>query len=202
MCGWITRDNADVVTAWATAAGVVVALVAALAALRQLRMISKDSHDRTRPYVQLDILPGLQGPGSWDLILENRGASTARNVLLAAGDLEPADSEDHIVKPLISYLSKPRTLVPGARRRLMWAYRLEGRGIRAGVLEERRVHVSYSDQRGNRYRDEFLLEDVTTVAAGVYPAPTEGRKSGSKDTLEDINLAVRAVGAHVGELRR
>lgn len=209
MCSWITTENAAVFSAWATAAGVLVGLVAALAALHQLRMISRDSHDRTRPYIQLDVVPGLQGPGSWDLIIENRGASAAHDVRIEAGTLEAADDEDHIVGPLAVYLATPRTLVPGARRRLMWAYHLPERKIRAGVLEERTVEVSYRDEQGMRrrrrrdpYKERFLLEDVTDTAAGIYPAPTEGRASTSGDPLKDINLAVRSLGTHVGELRR
>lgn len=209
MCSWIANENADVVTAWATAAGVLVGLIAALAAIRQLRMISRDSRDRTRPYVQLDVVPGLQGPGSWDLIIENRGASAAHDVRIDAGTLEPVDDEDHIVGALSVYLATPRTLVPGARRRLMWAFNLPDRGIRAGVLEGRTVQVLYRDEQGMRRRrpsrpfeDNFLLEDVTSTAAGIYPAPTEGRTTNSNDPLKNINLAVRSLSAHVGELRR
>lgn len=209
MCAWITSENAEVVSAWATAAGVLVGLIAALAALRQLRMISRDSRDRTRPYVQLDVVPGLQGPGSWDLVIENRGASTAHDVRIDAGTLEPVTDEDHIAHALAVYLATSRTLVPGARRRLMWAFNLPDRGVRAGVLEGRTARVSYRDEQGMRrwrpskpFENKFFLEDVTGTAAGIYPAPTEGRTTGSGEHLKNIDLAVRNLGAHVGELRR
>ena len=51
-------------------AGGMIAFFAAVFALSELRMIRRDSRKRTRPYVQLDVVPGLHGPGSWDLIIE------------------------------------------------------------------------------------------------------------------------------------
>lgn len=147
MRDWITLENADIVMAWATVAGVVVAFFAALFALSQLRMIRKDSRERTRPYVQLDVVPGLHGPGSWDLIIENRGASTALEVVIDAGDFAPLDAEDHIAPILGNYLLTPKTLIPGARRRVMWGFEPRDRDEKAGVLEPREATVSYFDER-------------------------------------------------------
>lgn len=140
MYDWITNDNAAVATAWATFAGVAVALLAAVFALGQLRTIGKDSRDRTLAYVQLDVVPGLQGSGSWDLIIENRGASTALSVVVDGGDYSPQDEKDHIVTHLGPCLLELKTLVPGARRRVMWGYATTEPQIRAGVLEPRDPH--------------------------------------------------------------
>lgn len=208
MRDWITNDNAGVVNAWATFAGVAVALLAATFALVQLRLIRKDSHERTRPYVQLDVVPGLQGPGSWDLIIENRGASTALNVVVDGGEYTPQDESDHIVPDLGKYLLAPKTLVPGARRRVMWGYSTNDARIRAGVLEPRDVSVTYLDERRSRswlgrkrpYRDTFRVGDA--LAGMVFPAPTEGPKPNNTDMLAHIDRAVRTLNTHVGELRR
>lgn len=208
MRDWITNDNAGVATAWATFAGVVVALLAATFALVQLRMIRKDSHDRTRPYVQLDVVPGLQGPGSWDLMIENRGASTALDVVVDGGAYLPQDAQDHIVPDLQKYLLAPKTLVPGARRRVMWGYSLDNPHIRAGVLEPRDVVVTYLDERkatswrGKKrpYRNTFKVGDA--YAPAVFPAPMEGQKPGNQDMLAHIDQALRTLNTHVGELRR
>lgn len=208
MCDWITKDNADVVVAWATIATAVLALVAAYAALRQLRMIRLDSNERTRPYVQLDVVPGLQGPGSWDLIIENRGASAALEVKIDAGEFIPLNNADHIAPVLGEYLRKPKTLVPGARRRIMWGFSLTDPSIKAGVLEPRQAKVTYLDvqkaagKRGRKhpYADTFLL---TGAADGqVIPAPTEGPVPTDTDMLKHIDRALRTMNSHIGELRR
>lgn len=208
MHHWITNDNADVVVAWATIAGVTVALLAALAAVRQLSMIRRDSHDRTRPYVQLDVVPGLQGPGSWDLIIENRGASTALEVVADAGNFEPQDAKDHIAPVIGRYLMMPKTLVPGARRRAMWGYERTDVGVRAGVLEPREITVTYLDERKARrwwrrrrpYEETFTVGDAFGPA--VFPAPFEGPTPSEKDVLKHIDRAIRTLNTHVGELRR
>lgn len=176
MRGWITNDNAAVATAWATFAGVAVAVLAATFALVQLRLIRKDSRERTRPYVQLDVVPGLQGPGSWDLVIENRGASTALNVVVDGGEYTPQVENDHIVPDLGKYLLAPKTLVPGARRRVMWGYSTNDPHIRAGVLDPRDVMVTYLDERHARSwlrrRDPHraLLNERDRVSQRPLPA--------------------------------
>lgn len=208
MRDWITLENADIVMAWATVAGVVVAFFAALFALSQLRMIRKDSRERTRPYVQLDVVPGLHGPGSWDLIIENRGASTALEVVIDAGDFAPLDAEDHIAPILGNYLLTPKTLIPGARRRVMWGFEPRDRDEKAGVLEPREATVSYFDERtASRrwlrrapYRETFTLGDAFGPAA--FPAPIEGSKPNNEDMLAHIDRALRTMNGHIGELRR
>lgn len=204
---WVTVANAEVVTAWASIGAAAIAGVAALVGLGQLRMIRRDSRERTRPYVQVDVVPGLQGPGFWDLIVENKGASGAYDVTVEVGALPPADAADHIVEPLEAFLSSPRVLVPGARRRVMWAMQVNGE--RAGVLEAKLVKVRYYDLGNARKQfrkraitEEFLLEDCTALAAGAYPAPIVGSTSSRSDDLKDLNLAVRTLNTHVGELRR
>lgn len=131
--GWITPGNAEVVTAWATVCGALVALGAAVAAIAQLGQVVRDSRDRTRPYVHLDVVPGLHGIGSWDLTIENHGLSTALDVVIDGGDFEQVDEDDYITPHLGEYLLRPKTLVPGARRRIMWSYSTLEPPVRAGI---------------------------------------------------------------------
>lgn len=208
MCNWITIENADVVVAWATVFGLVVAVAGAASAVWQLVQIRRDSRERTRPYVQLDVVPGIQGVGSWDLIIENTGASVALEVTIDAGELVPQSEGDHIVPNITEYLRAPKTLVPRARRRVMWAYDREDLKVCAGVLEPRIVKVAYLDDKKARsrwgrkhpYRGEFGVGDPLRGAA--FPAPTEGAKPNSKDALQHIDRALRAMNTHIGELRR
>ncbi|HRY11886.1 MAG TPA: hypothetical protein P5544_18130 [Candidatus Nanopelagicales bacterium] len=208
MSNWISNQNAEVVVAWATIAGAVVAAIAAAFALAQLSMIRRDSRERTRPYVQLDVVPGLHGPGSWDLIIENRGASSALNVVIDGGEYEAQDADDHIVPNLGAYLLAPKTLVPGARRRVMWGYDTADPPLKAGVLEPRSMSVTYLDERKARslwgrnrpFRDVFRVGEA--LGAAVSPAPSEGSKPTTKDQLAHIDRALRMLNTHVGELRR
>lgn len=206
MFHWINDHNANVWTAWATVATAAIAALAALVALRQLGQIRRDSRDKARPYVQVDVVAGLHGPGSWDLIIENTGASAAVEVTIDAGELTPADAKDHISADLAAYLNAPHTLVPGARRRVMWAY--DTNNTRAGVLRACTARIRYFDERTAKhwwtrlrpYRATYLLEDP--IGGNPYPAPTEGPVPNNSDMLQHINRALRTLNIHVGELRR
>lgn len=80
---------------WISAAvsifGVIVAIVAAFLVYRQIKQTSDqmqntaleqalDSELRTRPYVYLELIPGLWGEGSFDLKIKNSGKTFAREV--------------------------------------------------------------------------------------------------------------------------
>lgn len=174
-------------------------------ALRQLELMSQDSDRQTRPYVTVDLAPGLHGSGHWDLTIENTGHSPARHVTIDAGALEPRDDEDHISEKLSTYLRDPFTLHPGTRRRLMW--RTEAREGRneAGGSAHTDITVGYKDDREVEFLDTF------TISPGVYgpisPAPTKGPKlEGSSRTkaeasLANIERALRTLNHHVGMLR-
>ncbi len=189
-------------------AGGMIAFFAAVFALSELRMIRRDSRKRTRPYVQLDVVPGLHGPGSWDLIIENRVPPQPLEVVIDAGKFIPVDAEPHIAPRLADYLLAPKTLVPGARRRVMWGFHLTDRNLKAGVLEPRQATVTYLDERKARLgwptpracQDTFTLRDA--FGAAVFPAPAEGSKPTSQDMLAHIDRALRAMNGHIGELRR
>lgn len=203
---WIT-SCAAVVTAAATALLAWFAFTAFRASVAQLRLLSADSARQTRPYVNVDVAPGLHGNGFWDLRIENLGRSIACDVQIDAGPLAARDAEDHISEPLAAFLTRPMTLPPGAKRRVMWRMEAEPHDNRtvAGANEDVPVKVTYTDVQGERYTDTF---NVTTEGYGrVAPSPLTGSRVGGsgrtkgEESLANIERALQTLNMHVGMLR-
>ncbi|RMB69720.1 hypothetical protein AYK61_26595 [Rhodococcus sp. SBT000017] len=199
---WVTAVGA-VATAIATIGLVVVAHKTLGGAKDQLTLLREQAEQERRPYVVADIVPGLHGPGSTDLVLQNLGRSTARGVLVDIGQLSKRNDTDHISDPLRRYLRNPRTLVPGARHRVMWhdVGNPETGRAASGVSDTVPARITYTDDNGTEYSEtnELGIEDMTSVS----PVPTTGpRVLGSNSELADIDHALRAIAGHVGELRR
>lgn len=171
----------------------------------QLRLLASDSTRQTRPYVNIDLAPGLHGNGFWDITIENVGRSIARNLRIDAGSLAARDADDHISEHLSAFLSRSQTLPPGARRRVMWRMEADTGRTVAGADADVKVTATYNDDQGTAYSDQF---DVATEGYGhVAPSPTDGCKvSGSgltknEASLANIDRALRALNTHVGMLR-
>ena len=208
--------TAEWVTAWGTVATAAFTLLLAFfawmafrASLGQLRLLVQDSARQTRPYVNVDLSPGLHGIGFWDIIIQNVGRSMAHDVRVDAGPLTPKDADDHISSRLASFLQSPMTLPPGAIRRLMWRMEPDDSTGRtaAGADPTVDLRVAYSDGAGTPYHDVFHIaaEDY----AVILPAPSTGSKvrSGSsrskgEESLANIERALEALNTHVGNLRR
>lgn len=192
-------------TALATAALAWFAFTAFRASVKQLKLLSADSARQSRPYVNVDLVPGLHGVGFWDVTIENVGRSIARDVYVDAGPLKGRDAEDHISDPLADFFARPMTLPPGARRRVMWRMEADdGRSV-AGADSDVSVTVRYSDDQGVTFSDQF---DVAVEGyAAVSPAPTSGAKvSGGgrteqEESLANIERALRTLNTHVGMMR-
>lgn len=175
----------------------------------QVELTRKQHEREVRPYVAASALPGLWGPGSWDLMVRNFGRTAARNVRFAI-DPWPArvhedlgDHEDGVLLHLLEFLDGSYTIVPDAHYRVMW--RLEagfmgGPNPVEGAPEDTKITVHYQDDLGNVYEDAFPL----TLAGSATPSPDQGMKatSGSNQELANINHALRAMNVHLGELRR
>lgn len=210
-----TATTTDWITAWGTVATgaftLLLAIFAAMAfraSLRQLRLLAADSARQARPYVNVDISPGLHGIGFWDITIENVGRSMARDVRVNPGPLMPKDAEDHISTPLAAFLSSPLMLPPGARRRLMWRMEADPKTgmTAAGADETVDVRVTYTDGADSSFDENFR---VTTENYGpIAPAPTTGSEvpGGGRDkgqeSLANIERVLRALNIHVGSLRR
>lgn len=189
-----------------------VALITAIAALitasigaYQVFLLRKQMQDDARPYLVADVVPGLHGAGSWDLILHSTGRSTARRIRVTTDpDLATSErnSSDHIIEPLSQYLGQELSLSPDARHRVMWRYAHEGQKS-AGAPAKVTATVTYEDDHHKRYTESFTFD--TEALAKSAPAPSEGSKKsgpGEGKELQNIDRALRNLATHVGELRR
>lgn len=201
---WLTAFAATV-TAVATLLLAWFAFIAFRASVAQLKLMSADSARQTRPYVNIDLSPGLHGIGFWDITIENLGHSIAREVRIDAGQMCARDADDHISEPLAEFFARGLTLPPGARRRVMWRMEAgEGRTV-AGADGDVTLTVTYADDQGTRYVDTF---DVAVDGYGsVCPSPTTGPKVSSggrskgEESLANIDRALRTLNTHIGLLR-
>lgn len=204
---------AAMVTAAATVFLAVYAYSTAKAAKDALRESRRSSMLATRPYVAVSVVPGLQGVGRWDLLLENTGRSLARDVRLKVLDGVQPTTGGVIGEDLARWLSQPHTLAPGARVRIMWRW-AEGRGgseaDEDGMPAQSRVSVSYTSTDGAEIYGSGEVYDLETDLFGkASPAPQPGSKANGTPSegeqaraVLDINHALRALNTHVGELRR
>lgn len=131
VCSMDVGDWAALVTAAATVA-LVVAVVAwwtARATLAASRRASEaaeaaneqarlDSIAQTRPYVYVEVVPGLAGMDTYDVRVFNSGRSAARGLTLDY-DSWPAQP-DSIVQALEKMFHTPRILPPGCSLRAVW----------------------------------------------------------------------------------
>lgn len=201
---WLTA-SAAIVTAVATGLLALFAFTAFRASVEQLKLLSADSARQTRPYVNIDLAPGLHGNGFWDITIENLGRSIARDVRIDPGPLGPRDARDHISGRLADFFARPLTLPPGARRRVMWRMEEDETRTVAGAPAEVDVQVSYADDQQKRYTETF---NVASEGYGhVAPSPTTGSKvsgggrSKGDESLANIERALRTLNTHVGMLR-
>ena len=199
---WLTAIG-SVVTALATCGLVYVGWKTLGGAKEQLVMLRKQAEREGRPYITLQVVPGLHGDGSWDLVVENVGKTMARGVTLDLGDIQPLDDKDYIVGPLKTFAAHPRDIAPSERLRIMWRYSHEDHNIEAGVSNTVTGCVTYSDDLEQHFTE---TREFTTQLSEAIPVPTTGPTSTGPDepakTLKNINHAIRALSGHLGELRR
>ncbi|MEN3121851.1 hypothetical protein [Janibacter sp. LM] len=187
----------------------VAALIAALAAAWQAYLLRKQMRDDARPFVVVDVVPSLHGPGAWDLTLHSTGRSMAHEVGVSTepATWEPHDDEDHISEHLAAYLGRKRDLPPGARHRLMWRYEQHDQKTGkllaiAGAPAIATVTVTYEDDEGKGFDSSFSFD--LDVLGAVAPVPFGGPRveSDTDQELKNIDRAIRTLSQHVGELRR
>ena len=193
------------------AIGASTGIVVAAVGLVNLRHLRNDSKIRSRPYVFVQRVPGLHGPGTWDLKVSNLGASIATGILLKiAPEWEAADEGDTHTQALKEALRIPMSLPPNSHVRLLWRIDRKGdhgRVERAGAPSNAHVTATYYGNVDRKSRREGYSEtfQVRTDQAIAMPAPTEGSKVNGKEDgneLKNIYRALRTLNSHVGELRR
>ncbi len=132
-----------------------------------------DSIEQARPYVYVEIVPGLSGLQCWDLVIKNVGRSSAKTLTLAY-DKWP-DHPDDVATSLRTLFDTSRTLPPTCGLRVIW--RLEGNFTTGekvvGVGRDGTITVRYtSDDPSNPdYHDVF---DVMIGKSGLTPAGEQG----------------------------
>lgn len=189
--------------AWGTARSTLLASKraseAAEAANDQAR---RDSMERTRPFVYVDIIPGLAGSGHYDIKIWNSGRSAARAVTLDY-DSWP-QPEDDVTARVRTLFETPRTIPPRSAVRSMW--RLTGNfsdgTTVAGLPTTGRITANYTsdDPSQPHYTDYF---DVLVDSAGLWPVPEAGPNPDGLhgDSLKFYNLG-QALVRRLGELGR
>lgn len=201
------------VTAAATVALAVYAYSTAKAAKDTLRESRRASALSVRPYVAVSVVPGLQGGGRWDLLLENTGKSLARDVRVEVLDGVEPIAGGVLREGLVRWLSQSHTLAPGARVRIMWRWSAERGGSNAeedGMPADSRVSLTYTSTDGSvQYGDGEVYELETELFGKASPAPQQGSNANGTPSADrqarallDIDHALRALNTHVGELRR
>lgn len=179
-------------------------VVAAIVAICSLRLLARDSWDRSRPYVYVQPVPGLWGGGAADLRVVNHGQSLARIVKVEVIDFDwGAAGDDYLIRALDAGIrGRKFDLPPGAAVRFMWR-NTSSDGSRFGMPDEQWVQIRYVDVRNKSHVERFL---ISNSMAKAMPTPVVGpeRKSGESGVREIANVshAIRALNNHVGELRR
>lgn len=227
---WMTVQDlpADLVPAWieaiATLVGVVVALAAIVFTVVQLRLTAQqmqasavqeaqNSEARTRPYIGLDIVPGIAGSGSMDIIIENHGKTTARNIRVSLlGDTFREQSDGDMIGAALGRLfATGFDLAPGARRRVFWQIPANenasprghmGTPVAAGIAFS--YEWAPGADRPVRHYEDTLQYDLTEYPK-LIPLPSSGSTAqGTSPEAQSKNVlhVLRAIAANVAELRR
>lgn len=173
---------------------------AASAANNQARL---DSREQTRPYVWVEVVPGLAGVNTYDVRIANTGKSAARQLTLRYD--EWPESVDKVIGPLRVLFDTPRTLPPGASIRSMW--RLEGEftdgTTEVGMGKSGTIEVSYLSDDPSQvapYSDQY---EVMIDKAGLWPVGDQGYDAGHLEgNARRSYLLGQALVSRVAELKR
>ncbi|GEM_PF-4713604 len=118
LWNWLSNNTGPLSTLAAVGAllvSVATLFVAVIQIGRASRQLRADSEERTRPYIFLDVVPGLQGTRVWDLIISNTGKTTARDVRISLNQDLPTDEADKVGPNLAKLFEAGLTLPPGSR---------------------------------------------------------------------------------------
>lgn len=227
---WMSAQElpADIVPTWieaiATLVGVVVAIGALVFTAVQIRLTARqmretaaqeaqNSEDQTRPYVGVNIVPGVGAMGSMDIVVKNHGRTTARNIAVSlVGEEFRAQSEGDVIGEALGRLfATPFDLAPGAHRRVFWQVPANESASPRGHIGTPLVgEIAFSydwvpgGDRDVRHYDDSIRYDLSEYPK-LIPMPAKGSTE-QKDTAEaqqkNLVHVLRAIAVHLGELRR
>ncbi len=170
--------------------------------------IKLDSIEQTRPYVFAQIVPGIGGPGAWDLIIRNSGRSAATDLSIHTEDWP--ETEDVIVKELRKMFMAKQTLPPGVSLRTFWridptpgSTRADGGPEVDGMPKTAQLSLQYTshDPAHPHYEDRYV---VSTETIGLVPVASSGPNPSAKLTPAEASLhkMLGRIVQSIGELRR
>lgn len=216
--------SATWMTAIATIGGVAIAgaalITAALSIVqtgRQMRSTARNEIDnsdaQTRPYVGVDITPGIASVPSFDIVIRNHGKTTARDVqiVLKNGEFDAREGDDMVGPAQARVFAVPFDLAPGAHRRLLWqvlASKNANRPENVGAPDAGEIGVTYGwepgDGREPRTYSDSIGYDLRDYPALIVVAGTGGSDHGrsTEDHLKNAVKALRAIASHVGNSMR
>lgn len=192
-------------TAKATLKAATASAEAARAANEQARA---DSIEQTRPYVFVEMAPGLSGVGCWDVRITNSGRSMARHLVLDY-DGWPDDLDD-VGQAVRTLFTTPRVLPPGCSVRAIWRLDAGPGGTftdgttAAGMATAGTIRASYTgDSTSPTYTDEFEVE-VMIDKSGLWPAGEAGATPGKFDSgdLKQLYKLGQVLVRRIAELTR
>ena len=175
------------------------AKAAAVAQQNANEQAERDSKARTRPYVFAEIVPGLQGPGCYDLRITNTGRSAARGVTMG---IDPAPERDLVSAGISDLFSKPRALPPGSSLRVIWRIKDDGlEDSYVGMTDIASVTIRYNDSETDQYADAFELR---CDASALWPVPEEGEEPGTdlSPAQRRFYRLLQTMTRRIGELSR
>jgi len=185
----------DQLTAFWTAVTGVCALVTSVVAIATLRALRVDSRDRTRPVVGVELLPIVLSRGTCELVIQNIGASVAKNILVT---FDPPIRESMGVTA--GYLARRYeqpipTMGPGRRLTNVYGHR-RGDGTAAfdeDVPLDIAVTVDYEDSHGRQYRDSYALTSQTLMNETTTSPSNTDEKGIQRRLVQALEAIARGV---------
>ncbi|MDN4611935.1 hypothetical protein [Arthrobacter burdickii] len=169
----------DVATALLTLALVVLAGWAGWTAVKTLNQTRQNSIDQTRPYVFAQVVPSIAGSSIYDLVIQNTGQSTARNLTIACPQF-PSEP-DRLAVAIGKLFDIEHVLPPQGRIRTYWHFSGDDRNWSdgegdMGLPPVADIQVSYDGPDGH-YEDTFPINigvyAMTPVGASGHEVPTD-----------------------------
>lgn len=157
-----------------------------------------DSIAQTRPYVYVELVPGIMTERSLDLRIVNVGRSSARELTLEfvnrSEDASHSDVLDEIVASVRRLFETARTLPPSCSIRTVWCELGEEASESSscnpkpkGMPLDGSIRLKYRSDDGTEYSDQF---DVLFWKSGLSPVPEKGSDSGS---CHDFYVVAQAI---------
>ena len=156
-----------------------------------------DSIAQTRPYVYVELVPGMMAERSLDLRIVNVGRSSARQLKLEFVNRSESVNQSEISEIEVSVrdlFQTARTLPPSCSIRTLWCDLDEKESAGAspqrkpkGMPLEGTIHLQYYSDDGTEYSDEF---ELLFGKSGLSPVPEKGSELG---TCHDFYVVAQAI---------